>query len=327
MTKQGKVTLYNCGGGGINIGSYFANSEKGVHGSADLNTVFFDTSRSNMRNNIPEDQCYFLKDSDGSGKFRASNYQAILDVMPEFLTKHKPGDVNIVTFTASGGTGSVAGPILIDNLLQRGELVIAIVIGSVESSAAITNTFNTLTGLELNAAERGVNLPIAYIHHDSTRTRSDVDAEARGFIAALGVVASRQNAELDTKDLEMWINHTQFSKVAPGLNRLHMYSNPAEIDSTEDGILSLVGVLKTPDRPVPTRFIPAAWYGYNDLTAISDDVKDIFMVLTKRGLPELVKTFRTLNDEIKELHSVLEKKSDSFGDANEGTAVKGGLIL
>lgn len=328
MKMQGKVTLYCCGGGGTNIGGHFANSEKGSPSAADITTAFFDTSRSNMNSHISEDQCYFLKGADGSGKQRSANYQEILEAVPEFVSKHKPGDVNIVVFTASGGTGSVAGPVLIDLLLERKLNVVALIIGSEESSAAITNTFNTLTGLEANARNRGVNLPMAYVHHSAERKRSDVDSEAYGMIGAISVAASRQNEEFDTKDMEMWINHTTFSKVEPGLNRLFMYSEPTEIDKHEDGILSLIGILKNPDRPKPLRFVPAAWYGYNDLTAISENVKDIFLVLTKRTLPELVAQFRKLKAEVDEQHVILEKVTDSFASANSGATVnKGGVVL
>ena len=328
MKAQGKVTLYCCGGGGTNIGSHFANSEKGSPSAADITTAFFDTSRSNMGSHIPEEQCYFLKGADGSGKLRSANYAEILEAMPEFLSKHKPGDVNIVVFTASGGTGSVAGPLLVDSLLERKLNVIALVVGSEESSAAVINTFNTLTGLEANARDRGVNLPLAYVHHSAGRKRSDVDSEAYGMIGAVSVAASRRNDEFDTKDMEMWIDHLSFTKVEPGLNRLFFYSDPNEIDKHEDGILSMIGILKNPDRPQPTRFIPAAWYGYNDLTAISENVSDIFLVLTKRTLPELVAQFRKLKAEVEEQHVILEKVTDSFADANAGVKLqKGGLVL
>jgi hypothetical protein len=45
---------------------------------AEIDTVYFDTSRSNLKPGLPEDKVYILPEVDGSGKERRQNSAAIL---------------------------------------------------------------------------------------------------------------------------------------------------------------------------------------------------------------------------------------------------------
>lgn len=102
--QKGKVRLFCCGGGGINIGlrleKYRGHQEAGF---AQLETVYIDTSRSNLNRSVDQDNCYLIEGLDGSGKIRAENHQEISQRIRDILQTHKPGDVCIVLSTAAGG--------------------------------------------------------------------------------------------------------------------------------------------------------------------------------------------------------------------------------
>ena len=77
-TPKGKVKLYACGGGGINIGHLFEQHRgKSEAGFAQIDVTYIDTSRSNVKAGITADNLYLLEGLDGSGKLRAENHKVI----------------------------------------------------------------------------------------------------------------------------------------------------------------------------------------------------------------------------------------------------------
>ena len=115
------------------------------------NHAFIDTSSSNVKKGMNEDNVYILPNLDSSGKKRDENHLEISNVIKEVLVKHKPLDFNIVLFSLSGGSGSVIAPLLISELLSRNIPVIAVCIGSDESVLTANNTLKTLKSLEVIA--------------------------------------------------------------------------------------------------------------------------------------------------------------------------------
>lgn len=104
------LVLYCAGGSAINIAKTFHQPSSGGQaepGFASIQTVYIDTSRSNIPDNIKEG--FFLIQGttgapvDGSGKVRDTNYKAVSLAMPEILHRHKPGSINVVLHSASGG--------------------------------------------------------------------------------------------------------------------------------------------------------------------------------------------------------------------------------
>lgn len=99
-----KISIYAAGGGALNIVSELAKyTKKEEEEFADMSLFFIDTSRSNLSSNIPDDSVYLVEGLDGSGKRRDSNYTALSECSKEILHTFKPGDLNIVVHSASGG--------------------------------------------------------------------------------------------------------------------------------------------------------------------------------------------------------------------------------
>ena len=169
MTK-GKVTLYGAGGCGINIAKRFYDAQPQV-GVADLSFCFADTSRSNISAELDPKDCYVLPDVDGSGKIRKENYQAITQVIQQIPINFAPGDLNIVIFSASGGSGSTMGPLIVRELLKEGHPTVAIVVGSFESYITANNTMNTIKSLDSISRSIGVPIVVSFENNiDNTRS-------------------------------------------------------------------------------------------------------------------------------------------------------------
>lgn len=108
--QRNKLMLYCAGGCAINIGKQLhqpSGSNNRDPGFAQMASAYIDTSKSNIPLALIDD-FYHIPDPtggtiDGSGKVRNTNYDAIRKAVPEILHLHKPGTVNIVLHSASGG--------------------------------------------------------------------------------------------------------------------------------------------------------------------------------------------------------------------------------
>jgi hypothetical protein len=238
------MNIYACGGAGINIGSSFSNVQKTIEkGFASLNLCFVDTSKSNVAQTTPSDQIYLVEGLDGSGKLRNSNYSILSEKSREIMHKFKPADVNIVLHSASGGSGSVLGPILVSEMLARGELVIAMVVGSTGSRIETENTLKTLKSYETISKKREMPVAAFYRENSPNKPRGHVDSEIQNAIFILAAIFSGQNRELDTADLRNFINYDKVTSYSPRLTSLDFFSKEIIISKGQ----SLVSVVTIAD--------------------------------------------------------------------------------
>jgi hypothetical protein len=226
--EQGIIRAYFCGGCGINIGSHFLN-RKSETGYAAIQKTFVDTSKANLfkAGITDESSVMLLPATDGSGKIRAENATEISDSIKPLLLKHKPEDFNVVVFSASGGSGSVFGPLIISELLSRDANVLAMIIGSEESLLTANNTINTFKSLDAITKKHNKPITMYYVHNVQGKPRSEADAEMREAISSIALLASRQNSELDTRDVANWIGFHRSTSVKAQLALLDI------VDSAE----------------------------------------------------------------------------------------------
>lgn len=247
-TPIGTLRLYGAGGAGTNIiGSWHDLDGRSDKGTARCAVAYADTSRSNLPPEVDDSKVFLLADKDGSGGVRRENHTDIARNVPGLLQKHPPGDLNVVAFSASGGSGSVFGPLIIKELIKSKSPVVAIVIGSEESAIRRANTLNTLKSLDNIARQTGVPVVIAYFHNGADTKRSAVDVRCRYVLATLAMLSSRQNRELDLADLSNWLEFTKVTDVEAQLSLLHVYDKPEDVDSASNPI-SVASLLKDADQ-------------------------------------------------------------------------------
>ena len=236
MNSTNKVTIYGCGGMGVNLTSELAKAEDDMPGFASRVHCFIDTSKSNLlAKQVPEDRLYLFENVDGSGKVRAQNYEDIAKNALAILQKFKPTALNIVIHSAAGGSGSVIGPVLVSELKARGEQVIVILAGSTASRIEIENTIKTLKSYESIAHKRNSPVVTHYLENSAENNRTAVNKMVRSGVSLLCGLFSGQNEELDSADLKSWMEFLQFTGGEAQLSSLNF--------SFRDGDLAKVGTV------------------------------------------------------------------------------------
>lgn len=247
--KAGVVRIYGAGGCGINLASKIGTRQAEV-GLAGTDVVYVDTSLSNLRKQSEADKVYVLEGVDGSGKIRRENSGAIADAIGDLLLAHRPHDLNIVMFSASGGSGSVFGPLIVKALLERDEPVVAFVVGSTESAITATNTLNTLKSLDVISERAEAPLVMYYAQNPEDVPRSQIDESILVAIHALLVLGSKQNEGLDTRDLKNFFRYDRACRTQPQLSLLEIVTtnDPAAIrECGVSHVISLASIYRSTD--------------------------------------------------------------------------------
>lgn len=211
--------IYACGGGAISITADLTDYVN-VKGFSDTKVSRLDTSNKNMTPNMPESSKFVLPGSgkgkeEGSGKQRDHNYKPVVAAMPAILAQQQPEDYNIVIFTASGGSGSVIGPVLIGELLKQKLPVIALVIGTIGDETQAQNSVNTLKSLA--GIQQSTKLPVvfSYFEVNQHNSQADVDQQVRSLLPSLLNLLDSENTIIDNKDIINLLNWTTVRKEIP----------------------------------------------------------------------------------------------------------------
>lgn len=225
MENKSILTVYACGGAGINIGSQlesFRNYSEA--GFASINIVYIDTSKSNLTDKLPKDSLYIIEGLDGSGKRRAENVDAITKVSKEILLKYPPTDINIVLSSLAGGSGSTISPTLASELLSKDIPTIAMGIGSQDTRLELSNSIKTIMSFEAISKLR--EKPLSFLVEFNTKEidRKAIDERIRTAIISLAALFSKQNKELDSKDLYHWLRYDKVTDFPAKLVQLHIES-------------------------------------------------------------------------------------------------------
>lgn len=222
ITAPKRVVVYGCGGAGINQARRLeALVGKTALGYAEIVPMYIDTSDSNS---VPDasiaPRTYRFEGTVGSGGLRKEHVDLIADAANEILSRLRPGDLNIVISSLSGGSGSVIAPCLVSELLARGQKVVVIGIASSESEIRVRNSKNTIISYANIAEETGLPVVLS-LHNNTTKTpRHAVDESISKVIFRLAVLFSGQNRELDDQDLLNWLAFTRATKFQPAVYTL-----------------------------------------------------------------------------------------------------------
>lgn len=288
LKAKNVVTIYGCGGMGVNLVSDLLAGE-GQVGFATTKTCFIDTSKANLQNKgLNEDDVYLFEGIDGSGKERALNYEDIDRQAKAVLQKFKPTDLNIIVHSGGGGSGSVIGPVLVSELKEHGHQVIVVMVGSTDTRIEIENTIKTLKSYE--AIANDLNSPVVthYLENSAEHSRTKVNKMARSAVSLLCGLYSGQHEELDSADLKNWLDFLKFQGGHGELSSLNFSTGNSDLSTA--GTIASVATLATPDmstrlHPTPayqaTGYVPEVW---------RPGVKDSLQVITTEPIHFLIST-------------------------------------
>lgn len=223
--EVGQIHLYGCGGAGTNIAMRLKSIEPSSRpvGFGDLKVTILDTSKSNLRNGTLNKEVYLVRGLDGAGQMRADSHPEVAACVRDMLQEYPPAGpqgLSIVVSSGGGGSGSVIGPEIMSELLARDEPALAILIGDTSTSKYTDNTFRTLLSYGNIAKSRQAPVVLAYFEIGRDGTRGEIDGIVEQLIIRLTGLFSRENNELDSRDLYNWLRYDRPLRLQPGLVQL-----------------------------------------------------------------------------------------------------------
>ncbi len=248
QTESKTLRLYGCGGLGTNIVREFERLEA-EPGYAKIQTSYLDTSDSNMRDGQLSGDVFRLEGTDGGGKVRKTNFDAIAHEHKKMVQAIQPADFNVVVYSASGSSGSTIGPYIHRHLLlDKNVPVVSIVVGTYQDILASRNTLDVLSSLE-NIARRG-SKPVVVFFTENKDSEEDVNKRLISIIGSLSMLFSGQNGRLDTMDVKNWLDYTASTSVEPQLSLLSVYKDTAALVEEKDPI-SVISLFKEKPSQLP----------------------------------------------------------------------------
>lgn len=250
------VRFYACGGTAVNLlRGYRENQPTDKDVLAEEKYSYIDTSQANLVNVSLSDTYLLSKPDgskiDGSGGDRSKNAAIFKKALPDILLNHEPADLNVVIFSAAGGSGSVSGPLLLEKLLSDDKTVVCVVIGSHDSLKRTTNTINTLQGLELVVSRTGRPVVIHYKENDLTKPHSVNNLAPQFVMQTLSMFASGKNAHLDSADVRNLFDYHVVTHHTPGLAMLDVYADAGELVEKVKKPIALAALLRSQEEVVP----------------------------------------------------------------------------
>lgn len=212
------VKIYGVGGAGKVAALKFKDNER-------VSIVTMDTS--GIDNDIANVESYKIKNMSGnnnlqgSGRIRSHNTTEIIRFVNEYCrNKQVFDDVNIIIYSMSGGSGSVIGPLLVDEILKQKKLAISICIVDHSSEIDTINTFNTFR--TLNRASEIGNLYIPVIVFDNKFGKHNVDNGVYNTVVNLINVFTKEYISIDIQDRLNLFNPIAFHNVQPGIKLINI---------------------------------------------------------------------------------------------------------
>ncbi len=234
------MKIYGCGGLGLNLASRFEGlrNKEGVNLDP-IDISYIDTSEANIRHNKIKTENFYLitnKDAEGSkkgsGKFRPENYESTKEQIKNIIMKHPPQQLNCIIHSLSGGSGSVIGPVLFNELRDQGKDALIIMVGNPDSTIEITNSISTLHTYVSIARTR--NEPVVGIYFESggPMSRADADSKVESTIALLSMMFNSTNQEMDMSDISNFLNYSKVTKHVPAFVMAKFFTNKVVIDES-----------------------------------------------------------------------------------------------
>lgn len=300
---RGQITVFACGGAGINVVSKLEKHRNSDDPNfAIISPVYIDMSRSNVvkHPNLPPSHIYVPDDKDGSGKVRVSNKDTIVQHTPQILHMFKPGDLNIVVHSTSGGSGSVSAPALVTELLARDQDVVVFAIGSHDSVIEIENNVKTLRDYESIAAKRQRPVAMHYQENPMDGKREEVDTTIQNVILQLAALFSRNNGALDSADLRNWLNYHNLTAFPPKLVILDSETGVVDSDVSGGTVISVATLAKEGMSTSPGQTVEYHCTGFIDSSSDMPQLTEAVHFVLYDGI--VAKIYKALSSKLSTLN-------------------------
>lgn len=252
-TKLVTVSIFGCGGCGINIANAIMNTELTFQvdprapdaytnadvpalGSSRIKSAYaIDTCRSNM-NDLHASFEQSLLSEEGSGKNRAAH----LDTIQHNLAggEYQLADVNIICFSMSGGSGSVIGPILAQTIAKLDKRVVLIGVVDDHSRGACMNSIGTLKTLDAHARENKLYYPIMMYSNINAGIFAVNKTAAKRATTLIEMLTSPTTEHMDYSDRMNFLNPYKVGHAPTGIYTLGICRAKTEALGSSEGSLA-----------------------------------------------------------------------------------------
>lgn len=291
------LIVHGCGGAGINIcDKVFTSIAELGDGFANIVFNYLDTSRANIDKIKPQGDFWLVQTKahskvaiTGSGGERRTHAEDIMKNIDEYLDnrqymKRHPEEFHIVVFSASGGTGAVAGPVLVRSLVSRDIPTIALFVGDSSNGLNCMNTVNTIATLDNIAQNCKKPISVIYVNNHSLIKNNSLasgEQEANRIITnimtTISLFLSGELEAIDNQDMFGIIDQSHY-KTIPVKHGLY-------------GILVYTGIIDT--TTLPSGSIPTVC---RTLTLSNEEYDvDISLLHHKRGFVTKDNAITTIN--------------------------------
>lgn len=305
---RGKISIYACGGCGINIAkdlSMYNNQD----GFAEQQIYLIDTSDSNLPDGYDDKNTYLIDGVDGSGYVRAENVDTIRRNIKPILQSFPPTDISIVVSSASGGSGSVIAPLLTRELLSSGKKVIVFAVGDTSTSIELNNTIKTLATYEQNAKTLGKPIPVSFYHNGLREERATMivnnNEKIIRNIMHLAMLFSRQNRELDSADLANWIDYPKVTNIPPRMVALKFVAGKTDmndlVEMTEASDILTIASLGQENSSVNFDYCPNFLPDYNCIGYNQILTEPVHFVMCDRIMETHYNHFKEFSSELERI--------------------------
>lgn len=331
--SENVINVYCAGGCGINIGSkkFEADRDKINPGFAKMQTYYIDTSDSNIsQNNFKNDNVYLVDISNdptgpkgGSGKKRDSNHKAISERINDILLNFKPSStLNVIIHSASGGSGSVIGPLLVSELLARKQPVIVFMIGSHASKIETQNSIRTLESYENIASIKESPVVAMYLENSIEHNRTETDNKVHLGLLITSLIFSGCIKELDDSDLRNFLNYTKVTSFKPRLAYLRPIEGAIKLNK-EETIISAVSVTDNtvpPELSYPVEYQATGYIREDNQDVLKDCEKPIQLIILNGTFHTIVNNLKLKMKEFENARNASIDKPivTEIDDSNDG---------
>lgn len=320
MSSNNTVTIYGAGGAGIDILTKLMRTD--LSEMATVREAYVDGSRSNVseRTVVDQDKWYFLEGVDGAGKIRKTNYDVTDRSISDILLKLKPSELNILIFSASGGSGSVIGPKLIEGLYAQGKAVLVFLVGSTESANTTENTMKTISSIRNIAIKNNQFANVAFESNENNVRNAEVDAIMIATIRAVLDLYSGKHHGLDSADVLTWARPVIGAGVRPELGLMEVFQDRE--DALEVTAPISVAELYGDNKPT-TGTIPADYNTYGSRKRAGED--SLYFLIHTHGLNEILADLRQTYDDYEQRRMARDKKSKAAQNFIQGDTQGDGM--
>ena len=305
------VRVYGVGGAGVNIVTQVLDVHSNAPGIADTEFSVIDTSRSNLDKNTDKKIGeYLVPGMDGTGKDRAFAKRLIEPHLDKILQEHPPAQFNIVIFSLSGGTGSVGGPLIIRELINRGIDVVGLAVGNTSNGKEALNSMGGVGTLQGFSKKLKSSMAIEFHWIDKETTMSQADRMVSRSVNALTILNSGENPAMDTKDIHNWLNFHNHTTIPPQLVEFFVnVEDPNEERKLDIAAISTASLLLDKDTPQLELNQPYGCFGWVN-AAVREGTKEprnFHFILTTATLNDMINDVKARVDELNKSSEQLSK--------------------